>query len=133
MEETSKLNPRIDDELKHETASLTHGAGVDAHARDDRRDQDPVDMPNPADRPDLPDVGGSGIPTFDADQRAELARVIAPATFPASRQQLVEVAEREFAPGVLLGALRSLPGDEEFANVQAVWAAMGGSTEGPHS
>src|SRR3954451_15759146 len=72
MEETSKLNPRIDDELKHETASLTHGAGVDAHARDDRRDQDPVDMPNPADRPDLPDVGGSGIPTFDADQRAEL-------------------------------------------------------------
>jgi hypothetical protein len=133
MEETSKVNPRIDEQLKHDTASLTHGSGVDARARSELRQQDPVDMPNPADRADVPDPGGSGISLHDADQRAELARVIAPAHFPARRDDLLAVAQAEFAPGVLLGALRSLSPDQEFVNIQAVWAALGGETEGSHS
>ena len=133
MEETSKLNPRVDDQLKHETASLTHGAGVDARAQGDRRDQDPVEAANPAERPDVADGGGDGISVHDADQRAELARAVAAAHFPARGGDLVTAATKAFAPGVLLSALRSLPGDQMFANVQAVWAAIGGDTEGRHS
>ena len=43
MEQTSRSNPRIDDQRKHETASLTHGAGVDARSRENFRDQDPAE------------------------------------------------------------------------------------------
>jgi hypothetical protein len=129
MEETSKINPRLDEELKHETASLTHGAGIEAHSRDDLRDQTTDGLPNPAERPDIPDSTGVGIGQHDVDQRAELARAIPPHIFPARRDALVAAAEREFVPGVLLGALRSLPTDREFQNVQEIWVALGGPTE----
>lgn len=134
MEETSKINPRLDEELKHETASITHGAGIDAHSRDDLRDQSSLDgRPNPAERPDIPDAPGSTISAHDAERRAELARVIQPATFPASRDELIRVAEQEHAPTSLVSALRTLPAGDSYENVQAVWAALGGATEGSHS
>jgi len=130
MEETSKISPRLDDELKHELGSLTHGAGVDARSREEYRDQVDVDpTPNPAERPDVPMPPGETISPHDADQRAELARVITEVHFPAKRGALVAAAERNHAPGVLVGALRSLPDHRHFENVQAVWAALGGPTE----
>ena len=129
-DETNKVSPRLDDELKHETASLTHGAGVDARSREDLRDQVDVEPPpNAADRPDIPAPPGEKISPHDADQRAELARVISEVDFPAKRSALVGAAEHNHAPGVMIGALRSLPDHRHFKNVQEVWSALGGATE----
>jgi hypothetical protein len=130
MEETSKISPRLDEELKHELGSLTHGAGVDARTRDGYRDQ--VDLeptPNRAERPDIPPPPGEKLSPHDAEQRAELARVITEVHFPTTRGPMVAAAEHNHAPGVLVNALRSLPDDRHYENVQAVWVALGGATE----
>ena len=129
MEETSKVSPRLDDELKHETGSVTHGAGVDAHSREDLRDVGVEPTPNAAERRDVPLAPGGKISPHDAEQRAELARVVTEVDFPAKRSALVAAAERNHAPGVMTGALRSLPDHRHFKNVQEVWSALGGATE----
>ena len=132
MEQTDRSNPRIDDKRKHDTASLTHGAGVDARSREDFRDQDPVEAPNPADRRDVHTASGVGISQREADARAEIARAIAAAHFPARGIALVNAAEAAHAPDTIVTALRGLPRGQTFADVQAVWAALGGHTEHTH-
>ena len=132
MEQTGRSNPRIDEERKHETASLTHGAGVDARSREDFRDQDPAEAPNPSDRRDVDTASGGGISQPEADARAEIARAIASARFPARSDALVKAAEAAHTPDTIVTALRGLPADRAFADVQAVWAALGGHTERTH-
>ena len=110
-----KVNPRLDEQLKHETAPITHGAGVEGHSRDDLR-QEPTDE----------------VPDDFVDRRAELAKVLAPVQFPATREQLVAAVTSEFAPEVA-EELRGLHDDGPFENVQEVWAALGGLTEETHT
>lgn len=112
---SNKVNPRLDEQLQHETASLTHGPGVESHSRDDLRQE--------------PDVG---VPDDEASQRAELAQVLASVAFPATREQLVAAVTTEHAPEVAT-RLRDLRDDGPFDNVQAVWTALGGSSERTHT
>lgn len=132
MQETDKHSPRVDQQLKHEDASLTHGAGVEARSQDDRSEQDTEGLPNPADRPDLPSVPGTDMTTDDVDARSKLAMGIATAKFPADRAALVAAAEKAFAGDEVLDRLRRLPDGRSFANVEAVWEATGGPNEGSH-
>ena len=132
MQETDKHSPRVDQQLKHEDASLTHGAGVEARSQDDRSEQDTEGLPNPADRPDLPNVPGTDMTTNDVDARSKLAMGISTATFPADRSALVATAERSFASDEVLDRLRRLPDGTAFDNVEAVWEATGGPNEGTH-
>lgn len=37
------------------------------------------------------------------------------------------------APPDVVDPIRSLPADDDYANVQAVWSALGGGTEGTHT
>jgi len=61
-------------------------------------------------------------------QRAELARFLQPGAFPARSDELLRMAEDAFATDDVLRLLRALP-DGRYDNVQAVWAAVGGSVE----
>ncbi len=131
MEQTSKHSPRIDDAIAHDTASLLHGAPVESRSQEERLQEDP--SVDPGIRHEAREAPGLGISEPDATERAELARHLAGAAFPARQEDLVAAAEADYAPDGVLAALRRLPADEHFVNVQAVWTALGGPTEDAHT
>jgi hypothetical protein len=82
---SDKHSPRVHDQLEHETQPVTRGSGVESHSREDLRHEPPADdelMADPARRPDVP--MRDGINPDLADARAEFARHVAPARFPAA-------------------------------------------------
>ena len=134
--ETDKHGSRLDDALAHEVESLTHGnAAEESRAREDRVQEGTAESEirfDPADRT-LPDEPGIGVDRETADERAELARHIVSAAWPAGRDELVAAAQSERAPQVVLDRLRRLPTEARFDNVQEVWTALGGATEQTHT
>lgn len=131
--ETDKHSPRIDEAMAGDAGSLLRGNGAGESRAQEARLQEEDPEVSPGTRPGSDEAVGLGISAADADRRAELARHLALAHFPARREELVGAAEEDFAPPDLVEALRALPPDEEYGNVQAVWAAMGGATEAEHS
>ncbi len=129
--ETDKHSPRVDDAMAQDVESLLKGAPVESRAQESRLQEDP-DV-GPGRRFDVDHRPGLGISDSEADDRAELARHLAAAHFPAGRDELVAAAEASNAPDDVLGALRGLGAGEDFANVQAVWVALGGEAEQPHT
>ena len=131
MERSDKHSPRIDEELKHETAPVTHGAGMESHSREDLRQETPFSeesTPDPSARPDVPVADGALAPD-EANERAELARVLAAAQFPATREFLFKAAMDAHAGEDVLDRLRRLSPSQRFKTVQEVWTATGGQTE----
>lgn len=127
MVRETKHSPRLDEQLKHEG---------DAHTREGLAKEVPIDGDPDLDlsrRPDVELRGSLGISPDAAEQRADLARYLTLAAFPAERDALVQAAESDFCPPGLVDMLRRLPAGELFDNVQAVWAAMGGEVEGHHT
>ena len=132
---SDKHSPRVDEQLKHETAPLTHGSGVESHSREDHRQEPPAEgemVPDSSRRPDVEMPDGLGIDLDDADARAEIARYLAGAAFPGRTEELVRAAQDSNAPQAVLDQLRSLP-DSQYANVQEVWVALGGEPEDNHT
>jgi hypothetical protein len=129
--ETDKHNPRLDDAMAQEVDSLLRGAPVESRTQEGRLQEDPA--VGPGRRFDVDGQAGLGIDDTAADRRAELARHLAAVRFPAGRDRLVAAAEADHAPEDLVQALRALPEDEEYVNLQAVWMAIGGEAEGPHT
>ncbi len=129
--ESDKHSPRIDDAMAHDLDSLLRGAPGESRAQESRLQEDP-DV-GPGRRFNLDDGRGLAISDDEADQRADLARHLAGATFPAGRDELVAAAQADYAPESMVEALRGLPEDGAFANVQGVWEAMGGDSEKPHT
>lgn len=131
MERSDKHSPRIDEELKHETAALTHGAGIESHSREDLRQETPYrgeGAPDAAERPDVPVPDGALSPE-EANERAELARVLAVVRFPATREFLFQAARDGQAGDDVVERIRRLSPEQHFKNVQEIWVASGGRTE----
>lgn len=59
------------------------------------------------------------------DRRANLARLLAAAAYPASRAELLAVADAGLADQAVLDALASLDPDRRYEAFGAVWAALG--------
>jgi hypothetical protein len=133
---SDKHSPRVDDQLSHEVEPLVDG-GAESHTREDRLQEPTVDEDatvDPAARWDEDQDAGLGVSPRTADERAELAKVVTSADWPATRDDLVAAARSEQAPERVLSLLEQLPhGDRRYENTQAVWAALGGDTEEPHS
>lgn len=120
--QSDKHTPRIDEELKHETASVTHGAPVPGRSRPDLRQEDPAeDVRSSA---SVPGGAPEGMSPEDVELRAELARSLRPSVFPARPSRLVEVAEQESASSLLTAFLRRLP-DRRFEVLEDVYEALG--------
>ena len=128
--ETDKHSPRVDDAMAHDVESLLKGAPEESRAQESRLQEDP--SVGPGRRFDA-EPAGSGISAREADQSAELSRHLASADFPAHRDQLMAAAQDNEAPEDIVNALGLLPDDRTFDNLQAVWVALGGSVEGPHT
>jgi uncharacterized protein DUF2795 len=123
---SDKHGPRVDEQLEHETQPLTRGSGVESHSREDLRHEPPADdevMADPARRPDVP--MRDGVNPDQADARAEFARHVAPARFPATRADLLSAAESEHAPARVMTRVRALPVEGAFENLQQAWEASG--------
>lgn len=125
MPSNDKNSPRIDEQLDHDTQSLTHGAPVDSRAREDLQREPTLESEwaDPSARPDL--ENRAGVPDqMEIDLRSAVAASIAGAEFPAARSELVEQAAENSATDDIIEMLRDLPEGEEFQTTQEVWDAI---------
>lgn len=130
--ETVKHGRRVDEAMAGDVAPLLHGsAAEESRAQESRLQEDPA--VGPGIRPEAHQAPGLGISEDDATGRADLARHLASVAYPAGRDQLVFHALEASAPPDVVDRIRSLPADDDYANVQAVWIALGGGTEGTHT
>ncbi|MGN6611077.1 MAG: DUF2795 domain-containing protein [Angustibacter sp.] len=113
QQQSGPVGPQKDEELKHETRGLEQGGHSDEHV-----------VPEWLEQGTPP-----GMTPDDVEERSQLARFLDPSVFPASRDGLVESAQRNEAPDVVLDRLRGLPADQEFQNTQDVARAAGLGTE----
>lgn len=117
---SDKHGPRLDEDLKRDTRG-----GEEARVPDS---DDDGEAPR-ATRDEVPAPVGDLVYEPDLDERSELTRFLEPSVFPAGREQILASAEGNFAPERIVERLRELPEGERFANVQAMWRALGGPTE----
>jgi len=127
MERSSEHGPRIDEELDRLTSSVTRGAPVESRSEEEREQEGPADDEPVSDAViesyDVRDAAGD-----DLELRSELARHVQPHVFPASREDVIDSAQRGRAPAEVLRWLERLP-DGQYANFEGVWEALGGERE----
>lgn len=128
---STKHSPRVDEEMEHEIQGMLKG-GHATHAQEWREVE-----PAAEGDPDVDaDPGGTlvgGVPvgmTEDAVvARAELARWLDRADFPATGPELVEAARDHRAPDAVAAELAQLPADETYERIGDVVRALGYPTE----
>jgi hypothetical protein len=124
---SDKHSPRVDEELDHETRSLQQGAPLESRVEEFREQEGPgEDQPTP--EPHLAEPTAS-LDLDDAEARSDIARYLDPSAFPADRDGLVENAEANNAPEVVLERLQALPAGRTYERLPDVWAALGGTVE----
>jgi hypothetical protein len=124
--DSTKHSPRLDDELKKEVGSLTHGSPAESRKEEWREQEGAGDgEPEPSARV----VSAGGLGPDNEAARAELSRHLRLSAFPGDRDALLAEAEENDAPEAVLAALRQLPEGREFATVYDVWEALGGEIE----
>ncbi|HEX3005044.1 MAG TPA: DUF2795 domain-containing protein [Angustibacter sp.] len=132
QQQSGPVGPREDEELKHETRGLEQG-GHSTHA-EEWREPEPAGEDQPTgDEHVVPEWLEQGTPPGmtpdDVEERSQLARFLDPSVFPADRDALVESAQRNEAPDVVVDRLRQLPADQQFHTTQDVARAAGLGTE----
>lgn len=132
---SDKHSARMDDALEHEVAGML-SSGHDTHAEEWKsaepsgEDQPDVDrMPDGTMSGGLPD----GLTGTDLQGRSRLAAYLGKEVWPATGEQLLEVARSRSAPDVVVDQLASLPPGRVFDNLQAAWTELGGGVEAHRS
>ena len=124
---SDKHSPRVDEELDHQTRSLQQGGPIESRVEEHREQEGPgEDQPTPEPRLH---VEPASLDLDDAEARSEIARYLDPGAFPADRDGLVENAEANNAPEVVLERLQALPAGRTYERLPDVWAALGGTVE----
>jgi hypothetical protein len=120
----------VDEALRHDTASLLGGTPAESRSQEGREQEGPADgEPTPdaritGDR----DVPPGALTLDDVNARAELARHLDRAVFPARTGELVANAREHFAPEDVVAELERLP-DDLYETVGDVWKALGRPVE----
>ena len=124
--DSTKHSPRLDEELKKEVGSLTHGSPAESRKEEWREQEGAADGERePSSRTaDPASLGPDGT-----SARAELSRHLRLSAFPGDRDALLTEAEGNHAPEPVLAALRRLPEGTAFSTVYDVWEALGGEVE----
>ena len=130
-ERSTKHSPRLDDELEHETQGMMRAErGTRA---EEWREAEPVAEGDPDIDTDPAGTLVGGTPVgMDRDAvvaRAELARWLDRADYPATGPQLVEAALDHQAPDAVVDELRRLPDGETYERIGDVVRALGYPTE----
>jgi len=128
---SDKVSPRVDEQLKHETEGLVR-SGHSTHA-EEWKDPEPVgeDQPDADLTPSGTLLGGTpdGMAPDDVEGRSELASYLGKDCYPMVRAQVIDLVIDRNAPQHVVDLVRDLPSDREFANVNDIWSALGGSVE----
>jgi hypothetical protein len=128
---STKHNPRVDEELEHEVQGLLKAGR--ATRSEEWREVEPVAEGDPDVDADPQGTLTGGTPVgMDADAvaaRAEIARWLDRADFPATGPALVEAALDHRAPDAVVGELQRLPEGETYERVGDVVRALGYPTE----
>lgn len=122
-------SPRVDDQLVHEVSAFVHGA-PDEGRTDSRRQEDLLDraVGETLHRADVGPVQ-PGLDEDDLELRSRVAAHLAAAKFPATTEQLRQVARADFAPEEVLTVLDALPADQVYDVVLDIWRDAGGTVE----
>jgi Protein of unknown function (DUF2795) len=130
-ERSTKHSPRLDDELQHETQGMLRAER--ATRAEEWREAEPVAEGDPDIDTDPAGTLMGGTPVgMDADAvvaRAELARWLDRADYPATGPQLVEAALDHRAPDAVVDELRRLPDGPTYERIGDVVRALGYPTE----
>src|SRR3954453_11203752 len=131
---SDRVSPLADEQLKHELEPIMRGADegrVEWREKEGPGDSEPA--AGRATRPDLDDQPMGLVPSQrEIEARSELARWLPPHVFPAAQGELL--ANLDVAtPPEIVATLRGLPTDRQYANVQAVWSALGHPIEEAHT
>jgi hypothetical protein len=130
-ERSTKHSPRLDDELEHETEGMMRAER--ATRAEEWREVEPAAEGDPDIDTDPAGTLVGGTPVgMDADAvvaRAELARWLDRADYPATGPQLVEAARDHQAPDAVVDELRRLPDGETYERIGDVVRALGYPTE----
>jgi hypothetical protein len=130
-ERSTKHSPRVDDELEHEMQGMLRGEH--ANRAEEWREVEPQAEGDPdIDRvPDGSYTGGTptGMTPDAVAARAELARWLDRADFPATGSGLVEAARDHRAPDAVVAELGRLPERDSYERVGDVVRALGYPTE----
>ena len=124
--DSTKHSPRLDDQLKKEVGSLTHGSPAESRKEEWREQEGAADDER---EPSSRTVDPHQLGPDNETARAELSRHLRLSAFPGDREALVAEAEENNAPRPVLDALRQLPSDAQFETVYDVWEALGGEIE----
>ncbi len=123
---STKHSPRLDDELKKEVGSLTHGSPTESRKEEWREQEGAGDDER---EPSARTVDPQGLGPDNETARAELSRHLRLSAFPGDREALLAEAEENDAPQPVLDALRKLPPAVKFETVYDIWEALGGEIE----
>jgi hypothetical protein len=128
---STKHNPRVDEELEHEVQGLLKAGRATRSA--EWREVEPEAEGDPGIDSDPQGTLTGGTPVgMDADAvaaRAEIARWLDRADFPATGPALVEAALDHRAPDAVVEELQRLPEGETYERVGDVVRALGYPTE----
>ena len=128
---STKHNPRVDEELEHEVQGLLKGGR--ATRSEEWREVEPSAEGDPDIDADPQGTLTGGTPVgMDADAvaaRAEIARWLDRADFPATGPGLVEAALDHRAPDAVAAELERLPEGETYERIGDVVRALGYPTE----
>jgi hypothetical protein len=128
---STKHNPRVDEELEHEVQGMLKGEH--ATRSEEWREVEPVAEGDPDIDSDPSGTLVGGVPVGTTEDavvaRAELARWLDRADFPATGPQLVEAARDHRAPDVVAAELGRLPEGETYERIGDVVRALGYPTE----
>ena len=128
---STKHSPRVDEELEHEIQGMLKAEhATRAH---EWREVEPIAEGDPDITADPAGTLVGGVPvgmTEDAVvARAELARGLDRADFPATGPELVEAARDHRAPDAVAAELEKLPEGETYERIGDVVRALGYPTE----
>jgi hypothetical protein len=128
---STKHNPRVDEELEHEVQGMLKAER--ATRAEEWREVEPVAEGDPDITADPAGTLVGGTPVgMDADAvvaRAELARWLDRADFPATGAELVEAARDHRAPDAVVAELAKLPEGDSYERIGDVVRALGYPTE----
>jgi hypothetical protein len=128
---STKHSPRVDEEMEHEVQGLLKAER--ATRAEEWREVEPQAEGDPDVDSDPNGTLTGGTPVgMDADAvtaRAELARWLVRADFPADGPALVEAARDHRAPDVVVDELQRLPEGQSYERVGDVVRALGYPTE----
>ncbi len=130
---SDKHSPRIDENLAHDTQSLTRGAPMEARADEGRQQEGAADDEPTTDALLTGELHPEqrGEDTLDHEEieaRSRLASYLRPSIWPAGRDALVACARDLHAPADIVERISQLP-DGEFSHTEAMWEALGGRVE----